>query len=1015
MTDTGHQPPTDLPPPPVDEGEAASRRSPPFPVIQQQLIDARDRLDREVSRLTRMHAFNGRALRLESDADFIPAVAEAIVDIFEIEFGICWRLDEAGGIREPVGILGIAVDTAMLAAAGQRLAASLGATPAAGAQVLAPQDLAEILTALPGAQAILAPCLDARGRPLALLLGGNTAFGSEFFERVSAEMGQAFGLFAQQTGALIENRQGRSTIERQLAELRRADQRLRMMCDNVPDMMWAKDLENRYIFANRAMCDRLLQAADTAEPVGKTDVYFAERERARHPEDSAWHTFGELCQDTDVITLARGKPSIFEESGNVGGKFLCLEVDKAPFIDEDGKVIGTVGSARDVTARKQAEATIQRLNADLQATLLAIPDLLFDMDIQGTYLNLWAQNPALLARDKQALLGRTVREVLPVDAADTIMAELREADARGSSFGHSFRLDLPDGARWFELSVSKKSDAGAAPSHFMVLSRDITQRREAEEQVRKLSRAVEQSPSGIVITNLDANIEFVNDAFLKSTGYGREEVLGQNPRMLHSGNTPKATYDAMWEALSRGERWQGEFLNQRKDGSEYVELAIVAPIRQPDGRITHYLAIKEDITDKKRNGEELERHRHHLMDLVAERTIQLAQAKDAAEAANRAKSTFLANMSHEIRTPMNAIIGLTHLLERDHPSPPQRDRLQKIGSSANHLLTILNDILDISKIESDRLVLDDVPFAISDVMDGLESQIADRARAKGLRFAVDVAALPPILIGDALRLSQVLLNYLGNAVKFTESGDVRLRGFVQEEGAQSLLARFEVSDTGIGISEEACGRLFQAFEQADSSTTRSFGGTGLGLAINKRLARLMGGDVGVSSEPGCGSTFWITLRFGKVDWLDAGTTATRAKATAVDTLRRDFGHCRILLAEDDDINQEVALELLRDDAGLQVDLAENGAQAVERAGKTAYDLILMDMQMPVMDGLAATRAIQRLSAHARTPILAMTANAFDEDRQQCLEAGMTGHIPKPVAPEVLFDILLTELGRLNEA
>jgi CheY-like chemotaxis protein/nitrogen-specific signal transduction histidine kinase len=387
----------------------------------------------------------------------------------------------------------------------------------------------------------------------------------------------------------------------------------------------------------------------------------------------------------------------------------------------------------------------------------------------------------------------------------------------------------------------------------------------------------------------------------------------------------------------------------------------------------------------------------------------LEKARDQAEAASRAKSTFLANMSHELRTPMNAIMGMTSLALRHAEDPKLQDQLQKIDSASKHLLHVINDILDISKIEAERLTLEHADFRLGEVLENLMSLVGHKASEKGLKLNIDLpAGLPARMFnGDPLRLGQILLNLAGNALKFTPGGSITLRARIVVDNADDLLLRWEVQDTGIGISTEDQQRLFTAFEQADGSMTRRYGGTGLGLAISKRLAQMMGGEIGVESEPGRGSTFWFTVRLRKA--ASAATVpppSPGASRRAPDERLLDaHAGARILLAEDEPVNQEVSRGLL-EDAGLSVDLAADGSEAVALASRNRYDLILMDMQMPNLNGVDATQAIRRDSLNTATPILAMTANAFEEDRQTCLAAGMNDFVAKPVEPDHLYEALL---------
>ncbi|KXB29003.1 hypothetical protein AT959_19475 [Dechloromonas denitrificans] len=531
----------------------------------------------------------------------------------------------------------------------------------------------------------------------------------------------------------------------------------------------------------------------------------------------------------------------------------------------------------------------------------------------------------------------------------------------------------------------------------------------AEQRLRLLSTAVEQSPTAIIITDVDARIVFVNEAFTRASGYSAAEAIGANPRILHSGQTPPETYAELWPTLLAGQTWRGEFMNQRKDGSRYLERATISPVRDAQGETTHYVSVKEDITEARRIEAELANQRNRLEQKVSQRTYELAVAKERAEAGNRSKSEFLANMSHEIRTPMNAIIGLNYLLLQSPLQPAQRDKLSKVSAAANHLLHIINDILDLSKIEAGKLLLENNTFSPRDLLGTVAELIRDQAVGKGLRVIIDSDALPRLVCGDANRLRQILLNFASNALKFTNQGSITLSGKVVVGDAQSWICRFAVSDTGIGIAPEDTGRLFNAFEQLDGSTTRRFGGTGLGLAIARHLAQLMDGEVGVDSTPGQGSTFWITTRLGRVS-----SPLLADEAPVVANWQPTQMQGRILLAEDDPINCEIAGELLSS-AGLQVETAENGMAAVDLFEKAYFDLILMDVQMPVMNGLDATRRIRALPGGGEIPIVALTANAFSEDKEQCFAAGMSDFLAKPVDPDTLYQMLGKYLTETRQA
>ncbi|MBF0448442.1 MAG: transporter substrate-binding domain-containing protein [Magnetococcales bacterium] len=696
--------------------------------------------------------------------------------------------------------------------------------------------------------------------------------------------------------------------------------------------------------------------------------------------------------------------------------------------------------------------------------------------------------------------------------------------------------------KWSALTIKKDADrrlfwqtlaiAGAVLLVFLFwiwsLQRQINEREKAENEMRKLLIAVEHSPSAVLITDTQAIIEYVNPAFTKITGYKLSDVLGKNPSLLQSGQTPQHIYQALWTTLRKGKEWSGELLNRKKDGSFFWESVTIAPIINQERVTTHYIAAKEDITQRK----------------LVEKA--LAQAKEHAEAATRAKSDFLANMSHEIRTPMNAIIGMSHLALNTDLDDKQRDYIAKVHSSAQSLLGIINDILDFSKIEAGKLDMESVPFNLDEVLNNLANFISTKAEKVGLEVSFYIDRDVPLrLIGDPLRLGQILLNLLNNALKFTLEGNIVLSIHLEKRTDRKLGLHFKVEDSGIGMDQEQQKRLFKAFSQADSSTTRKFGGTGLGLTISKRLVEMMDGRIWLISESGKGSIFHFTAIFGRndmdrrrfrfpsnsmvgmrvlvvddnpvarnllkkslasfsfevntsdsarsalsatqkavtenrpfeiiyLDWKLAETDhlqtipeirrcCTPDKTPAIilltantqsnlDTLTKKWdvefiiskptnlsklfnatiaalGHqstfsqpeieplieieeatellqgATVLLVEDNEINQQVAQELLQM-VGITVQTADNGQQAVEAIEQDDFDAVLMDIQMPVMDGFAATGQIRTNPRFESLPIIAMTANAMAGDREKSLKAGMNDHLAKPVVPEELYDILI---------
>lgn len=692
---------------------------------------------------------------------------------------------------------------------------------------------------------------------------------------------------------------------------------------------------------------------------------------------------------------------------------------------QDGRIVGwrentiyrlpggeIVAIYNDMTQRKQAEETLLENEMRLRSMGDNLPDsYLYEFTYQDgkphfLYISsgverLHGIKIADALSDASIVLGQIAPEQLPA------YLEAENASRRDmTDFSMDLHMQRPEGDwRWLHVrSHPRKRENGQVIWDGIVT--DITDRHLFEAEINRLAQAVEQNPTGILITDLKGELLYTNQAYTRITGYQFVEIYGKAPRELLSTEITDAEFTLVQACLAAGKPWTGILKNRHKDGGLYWEQLNVAPVYDDAGVLTHYLYIRLDITENKKAEEELRRYKDHLEEQVQERTAELILARDAAEAANRAKSVFLANMSHELRTPLNAILGFSSIMRKDPTvSGTQMENLNIINRSGEHLLTLINDVLDMAKIEAGRVQLENLPFDLGGVVRDVTDMMQVRAREKGLQLLLDQSStFPRYIKGDEARLRQILINLVGNAVKFTQHGGVTVRLGTQENKVAHLL--IEIEDTGTGISPEDQQRIFEPFTQVGKYGVNQ--GFGLGLAITRQFVQLMGGALSVKSTLGKGSLFLIDLPLNAANAADIELSEEAVKGQ-VTGLAPGQAVYRILIA-DDQLENQLLLGKLMEAINFPVKMVGNGAEAVERFLDWQPHLVWMDRRMPMMDGIEATRRIRELPGGKAVKIVAVTASAFIEQRDELLNAGMDDFVRKPYRFNDIYDCLSRLLG-----
>ena len=777
----------------------------------------------------------------------------------------------------------------------------------------------------------------------------------------------------------------------------------------LPVRLFLKGLDLRYQACNAALAADV-GLASPAAVVGLSDFDLYAPEQA------------EAFQREDRRVIDSGQASLGRviEVRSPRGVSGWQRVSKVPARGADGRVAGVIGVYEDVTepeqTRRALEASERRYRFALQTTVDAIN---INRLRDGVYIDCSRGFFETTGYSREEVIGRSSLELGIWVDPDVRMAMADALRDTGLCREIEARFRKKNGDIMWGLFSASLMELDGEPCVFSI-TRDITAAKAAQQELdryrgqlerlvaertaalresqERLELAMDASTDGLWDWDLVTGTSQCNPAYFRMLGYAPGDLSDRTDEhwlgLMHPddrarlGNTPQ-------RLLAAQGHYALEFRMRARDGTDRWILSRGKVVRRDaEGRPVRAVGTHTDITEHKR----------------AEQTLR--EAKEAAEAASVAKTAFLANMSHEIRTPLNAIMGMAYLVRGAGLSAQQAERMGKLERAAAHLLEIINAILDLSKIESDRIELEETPIDVDRIAASVLSMLGDEARAKGLAIRMNIEPSPVALLGDATRILQALVNYVSNAIKFTPAGSVTVRARTEAvEGGRATL-RFEVEDTGIGVEAEALERLFEPFEQADNSTTRRYGGTGLGLAIVRRLARLMGGEAGGGSRPGGGSRFWFTVRLRVAGEPSAGLPDEAPRSAADHLARRHTGR-RVLVVDDEPVGLEIVGEILAR-AGLAVETAASGHEAIARVAREPFDLVVMDVQMPGLDGLDTTRSLRGLPHGARVPIVALTANAFAEDRERCLAAGMDDFLSKPVDPDHLYRVVEDALTRSLE-
>lgn len=785
----------------------------------------------------------------------------------------------------------------------------------------------------------------------------------------------------------------RDISERILAEekVRESEIKLQGMISASPDLVWLKDKNGVYLECNFRF--EQFSGFSKANLIGKTDYDFFDKELA------------DFFRENDSIAIAAGKSVLNDEELTFAsdGHIELVETIKTPLYDNKGQVLGVMGIGRDITERKQSELALRESEERFKTIFNDTPMGIALIDSNTGHI---LEVNYMFTK----IVGRTIEELNfiglmsithPEDIQENLNNMALMNSGKISGYQMKKRYLKPDATIvWVNLTVTPISIKKGIHSKHLCIIEDITESRQAEEKLRKLSQAVEQSPITIIITDIKGCIEYVNPKFMETTGYSLEEVIGQNPRVLKSGHTTPEEYEQLWQTITSGSDWRGEFVNKRKNGELYWESASISPITNTKGQITHFIAIKEEITYRKETDLLLEEKNQKIEAQNEEYkhlNEELIIAKNHAEESDKLKTSFLANMSHEIRTPMNGILGFAGLLKDPMLSgDEQEEYIDIIEKSGARMLNIINDIIDISKIESGLMRVKITESNINDQIDYIYTFFKPEVEIKGMKLSQikSLTSLDSIIRTDREKVFAILINLVKNAIKYSNEGVIEF-GYIKK----GKYFEFFVSDTGIGIPKSRQKAVFERFIQADIDDKMAVQGAGLGLSISKAFVEMLGGKIWLESELGKGSTFYFTIPYDKSIEENTGKINLVIDNEIVNHLKK----LKILIAEDDEISKLYINKAVQSFSKETLNVS-NGAEAVAVCSNNPdIDLILMDIKMPVMDGYEATQEIRKFNQ--KVIIIAQSAYGLSSDIQKAINVGCNDHISKPIDKHEFLTLL----------